>query len=51
MGPSLIAAMHAFSSLAHWWQLAWFSKRIRKHTFVAWLAIHNKLTTKDRMVS
>ena len=31
-----------------WWKVIWFSKSIPKHAFICWLAMRNKLTTKDR---
>jgi hypothetical protein len=33
-----------------WWKLLWFSLNIPCHSFIGWLAMHNKLPTKERML-
>uniref|UniRef100_A0A2N9IBN2 Reverse transcriptase domain-containing protein n=1 Tax=Fagus sylvatica TaxID=28930 RepID=A0A2N9IBN2_FAGSY len=33
-----------------WWKLLWFSLSIPRHSFIGWLAMHNKLPTKERML-
>ena len=34
----------------NWWNLIWFSLNIPRHSFIGWLAILNKLPTKERML-
>ena len=29
-----------------WWKLVWFPQAIRKHAFMGWLTLKNRLTTK-----
>ena len=33
-----------------WWRLIWYSKAIPKHAFIGWLAMLNRLSTKERML-
>ncbi|CAH1430020.1 unnamed protein product [Lactuca virosa] len=32
-----------------WVHLVWFKQRIQRHSFILWLAIHERLNTQDRM--
>ena len=32
------------------WKLVWFPRHIPKHTFIGWLAIQNRLATKDKFL-
>ena len=32
-----------------WWGLVWFTKHIRKHALMCFLAIENKVITRDRL--
>jgi hypothetical protein len=34
-----------------WWPLVWHSLAIPKQAFILWLAIHNRLTTGDRLLA
>jgi hypothetical protein len=34
-----------------WWNLVWFSYAIPKQAFILWLAMHNRLSTGDRLLS
>ncbi len=33
-----------------WWKLLWFPTTILKHSFIGWLAIKNRLATKNRLL-
>ena len=33
-----------------WWRLLWFDLTIPRHSFTRWLAMKNKLPTKERMI-
>ena len=33
-----------------WWHLLWFNLAIPKHSFVGWMVILNKLSTKARIL-
>lgn len=33
-----------------WYKLIWGSKVVPKHAFISWLAILNRLPTKDRLI-
>uniref|UniRef100_A0A2P2IQZ4 Reverse transcriptase zinc-binding domain-containing protein n=1 Tax=Rhizophora mucronata TaxID=61149 RepID=A0A2P2IQZ4_RHIMU len=33
-----------------WFELVWGSCQFPKHSFIAWLAILNRLSTKDRLL-
>ena len=33
-----------------WWKLLWFSLNIPRYSFIGWLAMHNKLPTRERML-
>jgi hypothetical protein len=33
-----------------WWRLLWFDLTIPRHSFIGWLAMKNKLPTKERMI-
>jgi hypothetical protein len=33
-----------------WWKLIWFQGAIPKHCFIGWLAMKDRLTTKDRLL-
>jgi hypothetical protein len=33
-----------------WWHLIWFPYAIPKHAFILWLAVHNRLTTSNRLL-
>lgn len=35
----------------NWWPLVWHPHTILKHAFILWLAIQNRLTTGDRMLT
>lgn len=32
------------------WKIVWFPRHIPKHTFTGWLAIQNRLATKDKFL-
>lgn len=34
-----------------WWKIIWFPKAIPRCEFIAWLAIRNRLSTKERLVN
>jgi len=34
-----------------WWSLIWFTQAILKQAFLLWLAVYNRLTTADRLLS
>lgn len=34
-----------------WWRGVWFKHHIPKHAFLHWLAIKNRLETRDRMMT
>jgi hypothetical protein len=33
-----------------WWRLLWFDHTIARHSFIGWLAMKNKLPTKEMMI-
>jgi hypothetical protein len=33
-----------------WWKLLWFPTTIPNHSFIGWLAINNRLATKNRLL-
>ena len=37
------------SSKVKWWKLLWFHLTISRHSFIGWLVVINKLSTRDRM--
>jgi hypothetical protein len=37
-------------SIVEWWKLLWFPINIPKHTFIAWLAIKNALSTGAKLL-
>ena len=37
-------------SEVNWWKILWFSHNIPRHSFIGWLAIKNKLPTRERML-
>ena len=43
--PGMLSELIA---LLPWWRLVWLPKNIPSHAFINWLAIKNKLTTRDR---
>ena len=32
-----------------WWKLVWYAQCIPKHSFILWLAIHERLSTQDKL--
>lgn len=37
--------------LLNWWKIVWFAKAIPRHAFVSWLALTDRLSTNERIVS
>jgi hypothetical protein len=37
-------------SEVNWWKILWFPHNIPQHSFIGWLAIKNKLSTRARML-
>ena len=33
-----------------WWKLIWYSQCIPKHSFILWLALHDRLSTQDNLM-
>lgn len=42
-------SLRAHSSIVSWYGLIWYKGNTPKHSFIAWLAILNRLSTKDRL--
>nr|GEY21176.1 hypothetical protein [Tanacetum cinerariifolium] len=51
----IFSVSQAYRDLIHgeddvdWYKVIWYSQNIPKHAFISWLAIHNKLTTQDKI--
>ena len=37
-------------SLVHWNAVVWFSQAIKRHSFITWLVIHDRLSTQDKLL-
>ena len=35
----------------NWWKIVWFAKAIPRHAFVTWLALSDRLSANERIVS
>jgi hypothetical protein len=44
--PGMLSELIA---LLPWWRSVWLPKHIPSHAFINWLAVKNKLTTRDRL--
>ncbi len=39
------------SSALNWWRIVWFAKAIPRYAFITWLAMRERLSTKERLAS
>ena len=37
--------------MVHWHAAIWFSQSIRRHSFISWLVIQDRLSTQDKLLS
>lgn len=44
-------AIRIKKSRVPWFNIVWFSKKIPKHSFILWLAVQNRLSTQQRLLS
>lgn len=44
-------SLHPETGLVDWWKSVWFTESIPKHSFIMWLAMRDKLTTRDILLS
>ena len=38
------------SSKVEWYSAVWFNQAIRRHSFVVWLGVHDRLSTQDKLL-
>ena len=37
--------------MVNWWKIIWFSKTALRWAFIAWLAMKDRLSTKERLAN